>query len=105
MENIKYIKEMIMPDISGGSYVDGYHIVFNVDSELEIFIDVFNNDHYFSTTDCLKGVDRNNFKKNITIDNAIVLVKHLIKILGFVDTNQGKVVIVNNSIIKTQIVI
>ncbi len=100
MENIKYIKEMIMPDISGGSYVDGYHIVFNDNSELDVFINGF-----YSTTDCSKGADRNNFKKNISIHNAINFIQHLIKILGFIDTNIGKVVIVNNSIIKTQIVI
>ena len=61
MKNIKYIEEMVMPSINGGSYVDGYFIEFNDGSELVLHM---SNGGFFSTIDCMKGKDRNEFKKN-----------------------------------------
>lgn len=102
MENIKYVKEMTLPSFNGGSYVDGYHIEFNDGSELEIHMV---NGGFLSTTDCMSGKDRNTFKKNNTFDKAIHTIKNLIKMIGFSNTNKGRVIIVNNSDVKTQIII
>ena len=92
MDNIKYFTEMLMPNIfSNGTHITGYFIIFNDDSELEIHFQFMK----YSITDCMGGKQRNFFKKNNSVQQAISKLQSLKNSLGVTDTNLGNVILVN----------
>lgn len=100
-DNIKYFTEMVMPNISGGTYISGYFIVFNDNSELEIHFQFMK----YSITDCLGGNQRNIFKKNNSIQQAVSKLQTLKNNIGLTETNLGDVILVNKNKIKTQVIL
>jgi hypothetical protein len=101
MNNIKYFRESLMPTLSGGSFLAGYHIIFNDESS----IDLHTTPMGFSTVDTVKGKDRLAFKKKYTPNNAINLLRQLKLTFGITNTNIGEVVLVNNSNVKKQVIL
>lgn len=106
MEKIVYFKEMIMPPNpfnNNSRIIDGYFIKFEDESELEIHFN--NNDSYFSTVDCLNGLNRNSFKKNNTSKESIFKLNQLRQKLGLTSTNKGDIILVNSSFTTKQVII
>lgn len=113
MDNIKYIQIRQMPpgsfividdagDISENTPpAEDYLIVFNDDSEL--FVDVM--DEQFRIQDTKSGKQRNNFKKKYSFEEAYKNIKYLKEKYGLTDSNQGKIILVDDTNTKKQIIV
>ena len=105
MENIKYFKPSlgnIMRDMKILNIITQYFIMFNDGSELDLII---NPRIMFSMVDMQSGKNRNDFKNKYSADEALNLLRQLENQLGYVDSNEGNIVLVDNSNTKMKIIV
>jgi len=104
MDNIKYISTCMgftkqyfnTPSCARKQYC----ITFNDESEIELFL---NYQMMFSKGDMRPGKQRNQFIKKYTITEAADLIYQLEKTIGYVDSNHGEIIIVDNTNVKYKV--
>lgn len=106
MDNIKYIstcrgftKQFFnTPALARNQYC----ITFNDGSEIELFL---NHQMMFSKGDMKNGKQRNEFIKKYTIKEAAKLVEQLEKTIGYIDSDDGEIILVDNSNVKYKVTV